>query len=317
MEATGIVLTSLSQTKTVIVIGAGNIGRRHLQALLTNDPALELIVVEPSATARDETQSSLTELGVATDAYRFATFDELPPSADVAIVATTADVRRVVTEELLRRVSVPRLVLEKFLFQQPNDFEHVGNALSQAGAHAWVNTPRRAWPVYREVRDRITGTTAVRIDVSVPVDIGIASNAIHFLDLLSFLSRCVEFSLEGSALDPTVVDAKRAGAVEFTGALGGRGADGSEFLYRTEATDRIVVGISWAGERVQIDETNDAVTVLQSKLTDRIVGSLLETEDCELTPYAESARLHLAVLRPLLEHYRAVVDPRATGCPIT
>jgi len=304
-------------TSRVIVAGAGNIGRRHLQALLSSESELELIVLEPSAAARAETKDFVQAIGNPGRGVLFVEPDGLPERADAAIVATTAKARRNVIDLLLERISVPLLVLEKFLFQDPGDFGAVETRLGAESVRAWVNTPRRAWPRYQALQQQIAPPRRVEMEVSVPAPIGIGSNAIHFLDLLAFLSDRDDFSVDATDLDPTVLPAKREGFVEFTGAITASGADGSRLVYRTVDDDRIIASISWDDERVVCDETNGGFAVLQSRLTDRILADLIARGDCDLTPYEESARLHMAILEPLLEHYRRFVDPSAQACPIT
>src|SRR5947209_4742456 len=136
---------------TVALIGAGQIGSRHLQALARLEA--DITVIDPSSASLDRAR----ELAGKSD-IRYATqLDQLGPAIDVAIVACSARERRSVVESLLAGRKVGALVLEKVLFQKIEDYEAVGALLKERGVRAWVNCPRRLWPFYQALRERTRG----------------------------------------------------------------------------------------------------------------------------------------------------------------
>ena len=68
-----------------------------------------------------------------------------------------------------------------------------------------VDTARRAFPIYQQIRDYFADDPIVHMDVR-GGDWGLACNAIHFLDLLSFLAgglpEAVETALLSRRADP-------------------------------------------------------------------------------------------------------------------
>jgi hypothetical protein len=68
----------------------------------------------------------------------------------------------------------------------------------------------------------------------------------------------------------------------------------------------------WVAENAEWLELDLAIP-LQSELTRQLVGQLLASGDCALTPYARSAELHLPLIEALMMH---LSDGSGT-CPIT
>lgn len=297
-----------------------------------------VLAVDPLASARQRAIGYFAEdapSGCRVEIEEVQAIDRLSGAIDVAVVATAAANRRAVIEELLSRAKPRHLILEKFLFQRDEDYAAVAALLERTGAAAWVNCPRRIWPVYRDLRDRLQGSGPIDLHVSAPSRYGIGTSAIHFLDLAVYLSGTAQFELRGDRLDKELIENRRGG-VEFSGTLYGAGANGEGFTFTTYATGtapplifldspRLRIIVDEGGQHARLSaEADDWAwrdipfpTLPQSRLTDLVVKDLLDRGTCELASYSESAALHRAVLRPLLDHYRKVADPGAGACPIT
>jgi hypothetical protein len=235
----------------------------------------------------------------------------------VAIVATTADVRRQALEALLDRARPRYLILEKVLFQRLGDYDAIAKRLKDEGIATWVNCPRRLWPQYRLLRDEISDASGLTIHVTSNPSIGLGSNAVHMLDLLAFLSRCDDVEIDASRLQLYHGPIKRK-AIEFTGTLIAQTGQGALLTYTTlpHGTNPVSVDIELPERRVQFEETAglarqsdaaggwqwenfDARPVFQSRLTNEVVDRLIAQGDCDLTPYSASAALHIPLLGAL------------------
>lgn len=138
-------------SRQVAVIGAGNIGSRHLQGLTLSRIPLDVHVIEksPAAVALSRERFDDAAKANASSDIRcdwLQDIGDLPQDLDVAIIATGAAQRRAVLEELLAHASVRFLILEKFLFQRREDYTLVSELLDEKNVKAFVNTPRRSWP---------------------------------------------------------------------------------------------------------------------------------------------------------------------------
>jgi predicted dehydrogenase len=262
--------------------------------------------------------------------------DTLPDSLDVAIVAVHASVRRQAIEKLLARAKVRYLILEKFLFPAEVDYAVVSQILKDAGVTAHVNCPRRLWPGYRALKElprNASDRVSLRCTANASLPIG--TSAIHLLDALAFICDRDNFTLKGDRLDPVLISGSRGG-VEFTGTLYGENAAGDAFCSTVETkSNRLpVIQLETPSWRVTVDEADKTMTLncaengwlyemrpfetrLQSELTHLVVSDLIEIGRCGLPTFDESSKLHLAILQPLLAHYRAHADANAVACPIT
>lgn len=319
---------------TVLLVGAGGIGSRHLQALARLERPLQVTAVDTSFQSLRLAQERVRQIRADSDGkFRFTTtLDDAPSRADIAIVATGAGVRRRVVDQILERGEVRHLLLEKFLFQRLEDYDAVGRHLAEVGTAAWVNTPRRLWPGYMMLASCFGGEP-VTCRVQAPATVGIGTSAIHFADLLAYLSRDSALELVGEGLERTA--SRHVGAFELTGTVRGGTPGGSFLEYRADARTSapLLVSLSWPRARSVIREAEqrmwlstedngwswseeDFPTRLQSEMTDGVVADLLDTGSCGLPSYAESSVLHTAVLRSVAETLAGPFGP-STVIPIT
>lgn len=292
-------------TAEVAVVGAGQLGSRHLQALARLSRPARVWVSDPNpaslALARERWNEASPPASLVAD---FS--GRLPERLDAAIVATDAASRERAIENLLKDRKVRFLVLEKVLFQDPDSLARVGALLERGGVRAWVNCPRRLWPLYRD-RPRPKLPLELRVSGS---GWGLATNAVHYLDLAAFLGGCRDFAIDTTGLSREESPSKRPGFVEFFGTLVAR-ADGQRVVLTCERGEK--------RSTVEIDGAvqDEAGSPVQSRLTTGVIEDLLARGDCGLTPYAESARIHRPYLEALREHWRSIKDVMAPACPIT
>lgn len=322
------------------IVGLGQIGSRHLQALSRLDRPSTIYAIDPSERSLDTARQRFEEAaGVKTLARVVYTtkIDSLPERLDVVVVATNADVRRMIVEELLATRIVQNLLLEKILFQSTVDIAAVGELLTRRGVACWVNCPMRMVPFYRALKRELADAKAKSIHFSVSgSQIGIGCNAIHYLDLLAFLSSDSSYTLDGSQLHPGVIPSKRKGFIEFTGTLRGQGSDGTDFSLTsfTDGRAPLVVSIvcdalhcvvreeerrCWVARRSQdwkwMDEPFEMA--YQSQITQLAVQRMLDSGEVELPTYDESSLLHSALLEVFVNHTRGQNGNEVGRCRIT
>ena len=325
----------MTPTVAIAVIGAGQLGSRHLQALMKLDFGTALYVVEPSAESVERTRARMAECGENPNisAVFLKEVEELPEALDLVIVATGSAVRSMLTKRLLEHSQVRYLVLEKFLFQSLEEYDEIEKLLGERGVAAYVNCPRRMFDYYRELRDMLAGEKILRCTV-VGGNWGLGCNAIHFLDIFAYLTGCDDFELE-DRLDAGHVDSKRPGYIEFTGTVGGRFACGTgielvsdrlssappEVFIQTEKHNILiresagVMQIADADSRWAYREEKIAVR-FQSGLSNILAEQLVGTGRCELTPFSVSAGYHRKFLTLCLKHLGCKPGDKKS-CPIT
>jgi predicted dehydrogenase len=301
----------------VVIVGAGQLGSRHLQALQGVAAPLDIHVVEPSAASARLARERF-EAAAPRAAHRIAFHAEAPTDGpvDLAIVATGSDVRREAVDRLLDAAPVRWMVLEKLLFTRRDDYAAIGERLEAAGTRAWVNCCMRVMPPYERIRSGLApGPLHYRVTGS---QYGLVTNAIHYLDHVVHLTGAEGFTVDTAGLDPAPIDSKRRGYLELNGTLVARFAGGSrcEVTCFAAGTAPVVVEISSEHERFIVRESEGrlwhssaaggwawaeeaAPVPFQSQMTTRLVQRLLEEGECGLAPYAASERIHLALLEAL------------------
>lgn len=319
------------QQYSLVLIGAGELGSRHLQSMASL-PGCCIDVVEPDALSVEKARQRLAQVQVNAAQIRFfQSTEQLSTQYDLALIATGAAVRFELSQELLRRAKVRYLLLEKVLFQRPEHYAHMQILLEQYQVQAYVNCPRRCYPLYQHLKP-LAGRKPMIMQVQGNLW-GMACNSIHFIDLVAFLTSESLQSVDASQLEQRL-QSKRAGYLEVTGGLHCVFSQGSELILRCTADEQAPISVSIeyssADGRFDIDEVKGTVhkagnaepllrhmpMLYQSKLTAAIVSDLLGSGRCCLTPFAESSALHLPLIHSLLAYFRQE-SAQLQHCPIT
>lgn len=313
---------------SVLISGAGQLGSRYLQGLAKCRLPLDIFVHDVRQESLDRARQRWNEVqGRGPHSVSFqVVLDALPRRFDLAIVATTADVRPGAAARIASHASVRFWVLEKVLAQGESGVDELMRQVGSSGA--WVNTPRRAMPWYREIKSRLAPGSPLTLDVR-GGPWGLACNAVHFLDLLAWLTGERLESVSTAGLAPEWLEGKRPGFMEVYGTLDARYSGGSRAILGAlpdEAPFSMTVGASrdaWqineaAGTARRSDGTEiPGRLAYQSEMTAALVDSLLDDGRCDLPALGESAAMHCVFLRSLLEHWRRAGHPAADCVPIT
>lgn len=306
----------------VALIGAGNLGRRHLQSLKTCMHDIDIIVVDPSQESLQLAKESYDEIsiigGKKTSNY-FSSLDQYEGSVNLSIVATTANGRLDILKTLILR-GVRDVVLEKIAFNSEIDIDEAEKQVKEYGLRAWVNCPRRMNPFYKNLAAELNGESIHQFCV-LGSNYGMACNAIHFLDLFAFLSSHQGYEINLSGVD-SVVSSKRNGYIEFFGQITGKFTEGPEFKLSCDNSAEVIsfdVEIETENKFVVVNEIGRAVTVLdkrsneskqlefrqpyQSELTGPLIDKIIETGTSELTNFDESMQLHKPFIKAAYELY--------------
>jgi hypothetical protein len=309
--------------RSIYIIGAGQLGSRHLQALKQVQTPLQIIVVDPSnaslATARERYE------GTAGVDHAITFLTDLPSSSsaiDIAIFACNAHVRKQALEKLLDKAAVQYLVLEKLLFDKIEDYASVSNRLENLPTKTFVNCAMRMIPFYGEAKSYFQNQ-----NVTLTVNgskFGLASNAIHYLDLLAFYSQDSSYVVQVESLDPEMIDSKRPGFKELTGTLIANYSKGSRAILTCLKDGTLPFQVEISSPRVRLisreweqkawisEEKNgwkwievEAKIPFQSQLTAKLVDDLLTRGSCDLVPFAESKQIHLNFLLGLKAYFKS------------
>lgn len=315
---------------SVLLIGAGELGSRHLQSLASLS-CCRIDVVEPSESAQALAKQRLLQVTANAPVHFFSSSTQIATHYDVAIVATGASIRFEVASQLLQQVALKFLILEKVLFQQAEHYERMSRLLKKSTVQVYVNCPRRLFPLYQQFKEELP-KSPMNFNVSGNLW-GMACNSIHFIDLIAFLTGETLLHVDGRGLNRTF-SSKRAGYLEIEGQLLATFSNGSTLNLNCTADVQQALTIQLRchtrQHRLFIDEQQGLIQnmvdgslllqglpmLYQSQLTASVVNDLRQQSRCGLTSFSESVLLHQPLLATLLDFFRQE-QPLLDFCPIT
>lgn len=324
--------------KNIVVIGAGQLGSRHIQALSKVNFQAKIEVVDPLAASLEVARNRFNEMpsnhNISGISF-YSSLSELSSQVDLAIVATNSDIRANVVRQLVKYCDIKYLVLEKVLFQKPEEYPAIQSILDTKNVKVWVNHPRRILPYYAKLKELLTGSKQVSYQVQ-GGDWGLACNGLHFIDHLAFLTGCSDLKeINTDGLNPFVTMSKRKGSLEVNGVLSGNIGPHVFDLFCHHDTSPVVITICSDKLNVIIDEENGWTRIstedknwkwaeenlkiihFQSELTNKIAENILDSGQCELPTFSEATKLHIPFINALLEHINRYGVEKHTACPIT
>ena len=318
--------------KHAAIIGAGQLGRRHLQGLAKSKQNLLIHVVDPFLGSRQ----AVEEFVASTDTVRLpqikihSSISELSGELDFVVIATTASERLNAIEQVTSFCKIRYLVLEKFLFNDSADYPKAEALIRQHNISAWVNTPRRSYEVYRQLQEQTSDDRLLHFSAD-GGDWGLCCNSVHFVDLVQYLSGGVELSALKSRFDEGVLPSKREGYVDLTGELSGE-VGSATFSLRSIRGSAKPITLALYYERqtvfiaesfrtqwhVSLDRVQEKTFRMpyQSEMTGLIADQLLTTGTCELASFLNSVAAHVPLLHIFAKQAGHADESHAT-CRIT
>jgi GFO/IDH/MocA oxidoreductase family protein len=322
----------VSDRSRIVVVGAGAIGARHVQAMARVTARIDLDIVDPVPAARHRAEAPLVETGGLRHGRVRGVdrIEQIDGAPDLAIVATNSRERPDAVRALIAR-GARAMILEKVLFTSLADHDAIDGLLAEAGVGAWVNCPRAAFPRAARLKELVGGGPVhYRVEGE---GWGLGCNLIHHLHEFWSLSGGGAVELDPSGLEPEIASSKRAGYVEFFGRMSGRSADSATFAATcvpgaaSRRTVRIDAGdsqLTLSPQQTLTIASGSKVTTEpypatpQSELTAGYVDAILAGSDPGIPDYPSASNLHRVMLGAFLEHLRRVRgDDTIDECPVT
>jgi hypothetical protein len=321
----------------IVIVGAGQLGSRHLQGVLSSNLNASIEVVDSSKAALVNAQNRADEIKYDKNhkSILFHTnLENVSKHIDLCIIASTSNVRFNIIQTLISLSTIRYLILEKILFQELNQYDLAEELLSKNGVQTWVNCPRRMVPAYKTLKSRIKEAESVSF-VLLGGNWGLGCNAIHFIDLFAFLTNNSQIKFNTDKINK-IIPAKREGFYELVGTLTGSSENKSEILLQSKESKHNFIGISILTDNLYctVNETHGIMTItdlasqnseeisffipFQSKLTRNLCEELLISGHCDLTDFSISSQLHRRIITSYLEVFKNNGFIALNGnCPIT
>ena len=317
--------------KNIAIIGGGNIGRRHLQALARLDNKYTLFLVDPFSEALELALKMYKEVKSdgSPELHLTDEINELPRKLFTGIISTNSKERFTVTKILLKK-NIRHIIFEKILFQNASDYHEIDSIMKERNITAFVNCRYRADPFYKELRKNYKDLKLLSFSVK-GNNWGIASNTIHFIDLLNFFTGYTDYQFMDSNV--RVVKSNRNTYYELEGIIKGDfGKDSIPFLFESNNyidKNESEITIEFNNSFLTIndeegwwvetfpdanDNKGEKSPYLQSEMTHIHIMDLSERSTCSLTHYPDSCKMHL----PMITYFNGIFKKNGiSGCPIT
>lgn len=321
----------------IVLIGAGNIGSRHLQALKLTKTKIQITVCEPDEEAISTARARYNQYSENPNIQKIIyvkDFKELPQNQDFVIIATSAQKRFEIASWCVDNLTIQYMLLEKVVFQKMQDFEEFEKKIKNKNVKVWINCPRRMYNFYKDLKKQIQSIEKLDMIVS-GSEWGLGCNAIHMLDLYQYLTQFQTYEYDIKNLDEGYFESKRKGYFEFSGELDIK-TDKGNLSLKCYKGGNMPSAILIDGEKVRGEiledqgkaymqfedrgwriEENSFDVQYQSELTNKIVEQLIEHGTCELTEYEDTIVLHRIILSAFMSHINKSLKNEVERCPIT
>jgi len=320
--------------KKIILVGCGNIGSRHLQALTKLNGECLVEIIEPNNDAVSLAKSRLSKMKYEKNLQRFIWKKSIPENtknSDLVIIATNSKNRVMVIDELLKS-GHKRFLIEKMVCQSIEEYDELLLKMKKFAAKGWVNTNRRYFNGYQKIKEIFKDSKFLQLSVFAG-NSGLGTSSIHYLDLFCWLVSDYNIKINGEFLIKKIFENKRGDDFkEFQGTLVGINQHGLVSLtFLPLEKQEISIQIYGDGKSIKIDELeNDAHIFNQkgknklefkfghtSELTTQIIEDIFSKNNCLLPTLEESQQIHTELFRIFNQHIKNILNKEVKVCPIT
>jgi hypothetical protein len=327
--------------KTIAIIGAGQLGSRHLQGVLKSELNFKVFVIDPNLASIEVARIRSKEIAHNHEVYFKQEISELPLELNLVIVATNSDVRLNIIKKLISQSIIETLILEKVLFQALCEYKEALELFEESPTTVLVNHPRRMQELYLGLRHFILGCPNEHFEVEfIGHNWGIGCNALHVSDIVEFLFDDFVMSYDCRHLDREILQSKRNNFIEFSGKLIGTTHKGHNITlvsYNTiknhqsypqftikspsvsievkEGSSEII--ISTKKPKTSIQTMTFTPLLFQSDLSKIIADKALKGQIVGLTSLNEACRNHMSFVSCLINHLESINYITNDKCPIT
>ena len=333
-------MSNASPSHRLLIVGCGDIGSRHLQAVATLPEVRAIDVVDPRPAAHAMAQQRLAEVSGRRHDFPIrwlTTLDDAQPEGSLCIVATQAEGRSPLMQEIVTRCGYTTFLVEKLVTQSIAEYEELLAFAAAHGVRGWVNCKTRAYPFHQRAKQCLDATEPIMFQAA-GGNYGVATTGIHLVDLFLFYDESSDLQLDGAFLDPVLHPSKRGATLfDLSGTIVGHTPKGSRFIVSFAKEHKASLPITLVSPRyrcivddvqrwaVESDERSGWVwrrapfegNLLISAMTAQFVRDILTTGTCHLPTLHESFAAHRVIFAALQSQFTRLLEREATLCPVT
>lgn len=324
----------------ILIVGCGNLGSRHLQAVASLPFVKEIEVVDPRQEALERGKNLLTEISPNSSDVSFqwlSSIEKAKREGDLCIVATQAHGRCELIQQIYDRLGIRVFLIEKIVSPSVAEYETLLGFSKKYRLAIWVNCKMRGHLSHHHVKQNLVSGEPLSLHVS-GGNHGLANNGLHVADLFCFLDNCRRIKLGGCYIDPLLHPSKRGKDIfDLSGTLLGYSEKGSQltlsfssshdgpthfsivtpsyraivddylrWLYESKKTS------NWIWERVPFE-----ANLMVSHMTKTFVSDILRNGKCALPTLEECFPAHRFILENLQPYFNQLLGKNLNVCPVT
>lgn len=300
----------------VAIFGIGNIGRRHLESLVSKNFDIYLF---------DKSEDNLRYVkhNFSTEKIKSISqsITDIDVDLDLAFISTDSKNRLELLKYIHKEVIVKKWLIEKLLASNLKELAAYSNLPFKD--NVWVNVPRRRMQCWKLIREEIIKSDIEHVKIS-GSNWGLVTNSIHFINLFEWFSNINISEINLLNLPHRWYPSKRKGYLEVDGVFECNFAnffrieliqniDCSEFTEIEIMTSKGLYKIKMDNWDLVFTYPNSSSRSLKEDLISESSGSiahdiLIESEDIKLPKLEDSLRVH----KILITSYQASFAARST-----
>jgi hypothetical protein len=308
-------MISSNQPPIIMIVGAGNIGKWHIQSISTLKFLCKIFIIDNNEKNLLYSKNFFNRNSInIKNVFFLKNIPKVNKKIDILIIATKSDNRAFVLEKVLKNNFVKSIILEKIVASSLSDLNKIKKLITFFKiTSVYVNCPRRLFPFYIKLKKLINNNN-VNMEVT-GVNWNSTSNLIHFLDLFCFLS-----GLKSLKLVNFLFDKKKKIINKFIYYTGEYKFSNNNCILKISdkliKNKKVDVKVLIEGKKINytimeqkrlyinnITNRNFKFNFInQSKLTSKIVRSLLNNKKVGLIKFLDSINHHKIIIK-ILETY--------------
>lgn len=325
----------------ILIIGCGELGSRHLQAVSVLESVSEVCVLDPSDRGLELGQTRLAEVSQRNPKIQYhwlKQIDESSCKGDLIILATQAQGRVALVEELFPQLNYRYCLTEKVVAQSVEEYQLFLKAAEQANMKVWVNCKTRAYKVHQYIKSKLSPEEPI-VMTRIAGNHGLGSNGIHGADLFAFFTGNQSIDSVRQNIDSVIHPSKRGNHVcDLSGHVYGSTGLGDQFqlsFVREHMAPDVITVMSSSGRFIvdhfkrmgmqSLPENNWEWMPLEdmdenwavSVMTAAFVNDILEKDECALPTLQQNFIAHEFILNSLYLTFDQLGQIHNGLCPIT
>jgi len=205
--------------KKILIIGAGNIGKRHIQSIISDKQnSYNIHIIDTSKNFLNRISKEITEINNYKNIKINNNYNDLYHEYDLIIIATTSFKRELIIDFLIKKIIFKNIILEKIVFQNINSYVHYIGLFKKNKIRCWVNCPNRHYKSYNFLKNKLDNNYPMSMIVS-GGNWALGSNFVHYTDLFSYFLNEKKFVIDQFCLENKIIKSKRKNFVEFNGII--------------------------------------------------------------------------------------------------